>query len=99
PALEGAARHGGQDHHGVRVRGARLQAVEHTDVLVVEVDVDVTVELALWREELVLRRRIALGQSPKRVPHRGAVDAYLGLSVGVRAQHWRDLDRRHGRET
>ena len=57
-----AARHSRQDHHGVRLAGGCVQAVEHAHVLVVEVDVDVPVEVALRREELVLGRRIALGE-------------------------------------
>src|ERR1035438_37488 len=58
----GAAGHRGQDHEHVTGADGRVEAVEHAYVLVVEVDVDVAVELALGGEQLALGRRVAGGE-------------------------------------
>ena len=47
-----ASGHRRQDHDRVGFRGRRLEPVEHPNVLIVEIDVDVAVELALGREQL-----------------------------------------------
>src|SRR5437763_15548255 len=49
-----AAGHRRQDHQRVSVAHGRIQAVEHADVLVVQVDVHVAVELAVLAEQLPL---------------------------------------------
>ncbi len=76
-----------------------LEAVEHAHVLVVEVDVDVAVELALGREQLLLGAGMRLDQRAQGLADGGAVDRDLGLAAGLGAQHRWDLDRRHRRET
>src|SRR5919107_6163180 len=60
-----AAGHRRQDHDGVAVGDARVEAVEHAHVLVVEVDVHVAVQLAVLGEELRLRLRVLRGEVPQ----------------------------------
>src|SRR5829696_3700333 len=47
-----AARHGRQDHDRVGLGHARVEAFEHANVLVVQVDVHVAVELTVLGEQL-----------------------------------------------
>src|SRR5919106_5966698 len=50
--------HGGQDDDRVPRLDGRVESLEHTHVLVVQIDVDVTVQAALLREQLALRSRV-----------------------------------------
>src|ERR1051326_1450573 len=54
----GSAGHGGKDDDGVAVGDLGVEPVEDPDVLVVEVDVDVAVEVAVLAEELRLGVRV-----------------------------------------
>ena len=50
------------------------KAVEDADILVVEVDVDVAVELAVVAEELLLGARVGVGEAAQDLPDVGALD-------------------------
>ena len=56
---------------------AVLEAVEDADVLVVEIDVDVAVELAVVAEQLLLGPGVGGGEAAQNLAHLGALDADL----------------------
>src|SRR5215217_204955 len=92
----GPAGHGRQDDQRVGGSDRSREAVEHADVLVVEVDVDVAVQAAVVAEELLARLRMRLGERVEDGADAIAVGAHLALAAGRRAQDGWDLDRRHG---
>ena len=73
-----------------------VEAVEHADVLVVEVDVDVAVEVAVVAEELLARRRVRVGERVEDLADGRAVGGDLALAADGRAQDGWDADRGHG---
>jgi hypothetical protein len=77
----------------------RVETVKDADVLVVEVDVDVAVQLALGPEELLLGVRVLVRQGAQDLADRRAVGAHLRGATGLRPEDRRDLHRCHGRET
>ena len=79
-----AAGHGGQDDEHVALPDRRVEAVEHADVLVVEVDVDVAVELAVGAEDLVLGLGVRVGQGVQDLADVGAVGRDLALAADGR---------------
>src|SRR4051812_19925178 len=92
-----AAGHRREDYQCVRVPHGRVEAVEHPDVLVVEVDVDVAVELAVG-EELRLGLRVRGHEGAQHVADVAAVRAELLLPAHRGAQNGWNLDRRHKEE-
>src|SRR3954468_6703844 len=94
-----AAGHRRQDHDRVRLRHSGVEPIEDPDVLVVEIDVDVAVELALAREELALGRRVLLGEGAKHLADVAARRLDLLLAAHGGAEDRRDLDVRHIRLT
>src|ERR1700744_2413548 len=87
--LGGAAGHRREDYDRVAVLDARLEAVEDADVLVVQVDVDVAVQLALGVEQLGRGFRVRGGQGTQHLTDVGARGVDLGGAAGFRAQDWR----------
>src|SRR5918998_148628 len=90
-----AAGHRRQDHDRVALGDLRVEAIEHPHVLVVQVDVDVAVEVAVLGEELRLGGRVLLCQ---RAQHLADVAAraldLLGPAHGGTQHRW-DLDHAH----
>src|SRR6185312_10948962 len=91
-----AAGHCGEDDQGVALPHRRLEAVEHAHVLVVEVDVDVAVELALGGEELRARLRVGRREVVEHLADGRALGGDFLLAADGRPQHGWDLDGGHG---
>src|SRR5437660_9559563 len=89
-----ASGHRREDHEGVALAHRGVQPLEHADVLVVEVDVDVAVELATVREQLRLRAGMRVDQRPQDLAHVASSGGDLLLASDRRAQDGWDLDRR-----
>src|SRR5881394_3766280 len=90
-----AAGHRGQDDDGVAIADRGLEPVQHPHVLVVEVDVDVAVEVALGAEELLFGGRVLGGQRSQHLADVGAGGVNLGLAPGLGTQYWWDANRCH----
>ena len=96
--LAPAAGHRRQDHQRVALADGRVEPVEHAHVLVVEVDVDVAVELALGGEQLALRSPGALAARSRSTSPTFSPEALTSLlAARPSAQHRGNLDRRHRR--
>src|SRR6187551_3040994 len=90
-----ATGHRRQDDDGVAVLHGRAQAVEDPNVLVVEVDVDVAVEVAVLAEELLTGGGVLGGEGAQDLAHVGTRGLDLGLTAGMRLQHLGDANRCH----
>jgi hypothetical protein len=93
--VSAAAGHGREDHYVVAVFDGGLEALEHSDVLVVQVDVDVAVELALRVEELGRGIGVRLREGAQDLADVRARGLDLGGAAGFRAQDWGDANGRH----
>src|SRR5882757_9559464 len=82
----------GEDRDGVAVLERRVEGAGEPDVLVIDVDVDETVQAALIGDEPALEARVAAVQ----VVNQGRERVALGVdglgATGVGAQDGRDLD-------
>ena len=87
--------HRGQDHERVGVSHGRLETLQDTDVLVVEVDVHVAVELAVRGEELRLGIGMGLGHGIEDIADRRSVGRELLLSAHGGTQNRRDANCGH----
>src|SRR5690349_11799911 len=93
--LDGAAGHRRQDDDGVAVFDRGLEPLQDPDVLVVEVDVDVAVQLAVLAEELGRSVGELAGQRAQNLADVGAAGLDLGLAASFLAQHWGNANGRH----
>src|SRR4249919_1464464 len=89
------AGHCGQDDDRIALLDRGAKTVEDADVLVVEIDVDVAVEVAVLAEELFAGAGVLGGESPQYLADIGADGLDLGLAARLRAQHRGYADGRH----
>jgi hypothetical protein len=93
--LSAPAGHRRKDHNRVAVANDCVEPVEHTDILVVEIDVDVAVELSVCREQLVGGGGMGVGEVTQDVADVLAGSRHFALATDRRAQNRGNLDRRH----
>ncbi len=89
-AAVSAAGHRRQDDDGVAVGDRGLEPVEHPHVLVVEVDVDVAVEVAVLAEELLSVSGCSAVSARSTSPTFAPAASTSGLPPVCGPQHWRD---------
>src|SRR5215210_3598249 len=87
-----AARDRREDRHRVAVLDLRVQRTGEAHVLVVDVDVDETVQLALLGDEAVLQAGVLAVEVVDQCAERGAAALDLLVAAGVGAQNGRDPD-------
>src|SRR5688572_6311469 len=86
------ARDRGEDRDLVAVGQLRVELVEVPHVLVVDVDVDELVELAVVAQHVAPQPGVADAHRLEHLADRGAVDGDGRLAAGVGAQHRGDAD-------
>src|SRR4051794_39321416 len=89
--LDRAAGHRRQNHHGVGVLDGGVQPFENAHVLVVQVDVDVAIEVAVGAEDLTRRVRVALDDAAENVTDVASGCADFFFAVGRGAKDGRNL--------
>jgi hypothetical protein len=79
----------------VAVADGGVETAEDTHILVIQIDVDVSVESPIGREQLLLSCRMRTHKTAKNLGHCGTGGFDLALSSRARAKDWWDADGCH----